>query len=1103
MFVSCQMEMVNPNDVTKPQENLSELHFVVKARQDAETKTLTTANGDGTYSTIWKSGDVLGAFLGSTTITNSIGAVDFTLENTAADGAVGVFEGSTVAAGSGTFQAFYPASAFEKGYNDGGIGLNIGASSDYIQYPSVGSPDPAGDVLLSKACDYESDGTDVVIDDLYFIRPLSVLKINLKGSYANGEEVSWLKFSVSTGTLSGRVNLNPETAEINSWPVAKQYAWAEYSSSKPVINHATDNTVYLVVNPCTLTTGTKVTVTGETAHLNINKSFDLIADMTFPAGNIAVLNLTINAADCSLKASEDYALVTTSGAFEAGAKYVFAFKDGDDGHYVFINNNGSGTSGSPNIESEAMTVAAGVISSPNSKYVFTAETGTVSGTFKFKNSGDNYIYNSGSNTTLNTNSGSSADWFPTFLSDSKTYKLQVGSSSGRYMSYGANTYSAKAYDPANNAFIDQVDNGSALAQCSGAISVFKYLDTRTPLATPTNLAVSDMTVTWDAVANAGSYTVTIDGTDYVAGANSYLYTGVAGYLDVEVVAHPTLAGVDTYKDSDAAILSNATFGTPTLNTPVLADGGFTGTSVTVTWTDDPNATAGYHCEIYNGLSKVNETDIAAGIESVTFSGLMSGTEYTVKVNAKAVTGSYPWVASAVASIVMTPDGQTVSSVTAAGSYNIPDLTVMAVNGNNVILADATGAILLYKSSHGLSVGDVRTVNGYTKLYHGVYEFYTDGSHDLSITGSTSTTPAYPSPVTYDASKITSYSSSPVTEYATATGVANSEAKTITVADGKVLNVFGSLASVDGRTVVVNGYAFGYNSSKVDFMPVGSPSIDESVPYLATSPASSSTVEWDDDEYGVGNAKTITISLNGAATGYTVSSGTSAWTVSDNGSGTISVYPNAANASTTEDKTLDVIITHKDNPLLTSTVTLKQNQKGAPATKDYYRLITSLGDITAGTYVVGALRSASATDDFYFGKATVSSGDWVVSDDSITVEAEGGIRRFETKDLPSGAVEFTFTGNNTDGFTISNSTNFLYYTAASNRKLSFAAAGSSQKWKVSAKTSPLITGGIVLKAITGDSSNYTISENSTATGAIRGYANTTEYRAIYLFKKVNE
>lgn len=167
----------------------------------------------------------------------------------------------------------------------------------------------------------------------------------------------------------------------------------------------------------------------------------------------------------------------------------------------------------------------------------------------------------------------------------------------------------------------------------------------------------------------------------------------------------------------------------------------------------------------------------------------------------------------------------------------------------------------------------------------------------------------------------------------------------------------------------------------------------------------------------------------------------------------------------------------------------------------YQMVTSVNDISAGTYVVGALRSTSATNNFYFGKASVSSGDWEVSADYITIAESNGIRKFDATSLPTEAVEFTFTGDNTNGFTISNSTNYLYYTAASNRKLNFASTGSTYKWTVSAKSSPLISGGVVLKRKSGGSaSSYTISENSTTVGAIRGYSSTTEYRAIYLFKK---
>ena len=164
----------------------------------------------------------------------------------------------------------------------------------------------------------------------------------------------------------------------------------------------------------------------------------------------------------------------------------------------------------------------------------------------------------------------------------------------------------------------------------------------------------------------------------------------------------------------------------------------------------------------------------------------------------------------------------------------------------------------------------------------------------------------------------------------------------------------------------------------------------------------------------------------------------------------------------------------------------------------YTMITNLSDVTEGVYVIGALRSTTATDNFYFATTTISSGDINTTSSYLTVQAVNEVRSFDASDLPSGAKEFTFTGNNTDGFTIANGTDYLYFTANSNRRLAFASNGSTYKWKANSKTSPLITGGVYLSYK--GNSNYTISENSTAIGAIRGYANTTSYRAIYLFKK---
>lgn len=105
--------------------------------------------------------------------------------------------------------------------------------------------------------------------------------------------------------------------------------------------------------------------------------------------------------------------------------------------------------------------------------------------------------------------------------------------------------------------------------------------------------------------------------------------------------------------------------------------------------------------------------------------------------------------------------------------------------------------------------------------------------------------------------------------------------------------------------------------------------DDNIYYgLTTTPASGETLTWKADECGADNAKTVKVALNYGATGYTVSAAGDDWTVTNDGNGTLTVYPNAANTSTTADKTLDITITHKDNAAITSTIHLVQTISGA-------------------------------------------------------------------------------------------------------------------------------------------------------------------------------
>ena len=203
---------------------------------------------------------------------------------------------------------------------------------------------------------------------------------------------------------------------------------------------------------------------------------------------------------------------------------------------------------------------------------------------------------------------------------------------------------------------------SSTANCQMIKLVLSYESAtpKTALETPANLAVSAAkVVSWDAVSGAASYELTIGKDVFTSETNSYDATAVVDdYYDVAVVAIPS--DKENYKNSAAATLGGAKFGTPTLATPTLKEGVVDGASISVSWRVDERATAGYNCELFKGEVKVGEGQIVnAG--TVTFTGLDAETAYVVKVNAVAVEGTKAYAASPVATLEVTTKAATATA----------------------------------------------------------------------------------------------------------------------------------------------------------------------------------------------------------------------------------------------------------------------------------------------------------------------------------------------------------------------------------------------------------------------------------------------------------
>lgn len=292
-FISCSQEQ---NPVSKD----NGIHFTIRTSENPQVKSFINNNFDGTYTPKWSKGDELAMFVG--TITENTKPTG-TLTNLNKTGNEANFDGTvTGIEGSGTFKSFAPASAFATGYKSGNIGITLAE----VQKPSSLTIDEACDILVAKETSYMADKTgEVTIDDLFFKRIFSVVKVTLKGPASlKGQNVSKFSLTAPEGTvLTGRAAINLTTATIDKWNISNNSVTATYEADAPVFGGVAglENEVWLVVNPCTVASGAKVVFAGETANYTFSKGVTLSKDLTFPASQLAVINLTLAEENCTKK----------------------------------------------------------------------------------------------------------------------------------------------------------------------------------------------------------------------------------------------------------------------------------------------------------------------------------------------------------------------------------------------------------------------------------------------------------------------------------------------------------------------------------------------------------------------------------------------------------------------------------------------------------------------------------------------------------------------------------------------------------------------------------------------------------------------------------
>lgn len=345
-FISCSREQ---NPISKD----NGIHFTIRTSENPQVKSF-IENGLGeTYTPKWSKGDELAMFVGTI---NENTKPTGTLTNLNETGNEAKFDGIvTGIEGSGTFKSFAPASAFATSYKSGNIGITLAE----VQKPSSLTIDEACDILVAKETSYMADKTgEVSIDDLFFKRMFSVVKVALKGPASlNGEKVSKFSLSAPEGTvLTGRAAINLSSATIDTWNISNNTVTATYTTDAPGFGGEypdLDNVVWFVVNPGTIESGAKVVFAGETADYTFSKEVTLTKALTFPESQLAVINLKLAEENCTKKAAASW-IATDLADITATDEVVITMAKGDK---VYAMTSDKGTTDNP--QAVAVTVKEG------------------------------------------------------------------------------------------------------------------------------------------------------------------------------------------------------------------------------------------------------------------------------------------------------------------------------------------------------------------------------------------------------------------------------------------------------------------------------------------------------------------------------------------------------------------------------------------------------------------------------------------------------------------------------------------------------------------------------------------------------------------------
>ena len=365
--------------------------------------------------------------------------------------------------------------------------------------------------------------------------------------------------------------------------------------------------------------------------------------------------------------------------------------------------------------------------------------------------------------------------------------------------------------------------------------------------------------------------------------------------------------------------------------------------------------------------------------------------------------------------VTAPAATIADALSAPGTYEVPDVAVYAVKGNALILGDASGKIYAFKSNHGLSVGDVRTVSGSTIWYNSgdVYEFDAP-----TFSGSGTTTISHGTAVEFadNAATLqtetgfasTGSGAAHTAVYVHAIGVQSS--RNITTSNGKVLYLSATESATDGKTVEVYGYVYAYSASHTNFN------------FLATSI----------EEYVDPNAKSITAlksSITGiSADGVTDATETGVYSLTNASDSDVTVTPDGT------------VVTSASVSGGALTYSVAANT-GAARSGSVTLAVSGGNSIEITISQDKASSSTGGTMTVDFESVASSYSDWIITNivtKKDKISAHGGSYYGNTNGKESGSIE---TAN-----VIANPGTLTFYVSKESTN-----TNASSVWKVSVKT----------------------------------------------------